>query len=58
MCLGPFLNNVAAFRFFFLFVERKGRNSSCILWNKSQDYEVKFTLTDHFLLKGFAQLDS
>ena len=35
--------------FFAFFVERKSRNNSYMLWNKFQDYQVRFTLTDHFL---------
>ena len=33
---------------FFRFVERNLMDSSYILWNKFQDYQVRLILTDHF----------
>ena len=38
------------------FVERNNRDSSYILWNRFQDYQVNFILTDHFLVKRFDSL--
>ena len=45
-----FLNNVHIFRFFCFFVERILKDNSNILWNKFQDYQLKFGLTSHILL--------
>ena len=42
--------------FYLIFVERKSRDNSDMLWNKSQDYQVRITLTDHFWLKKFDDL--
>ena len=47
------LNNVPAFRFLCFFVERNLMDSSYVLWNKFQDYQVKFILIDHFLVKAW-----
>ena len=35
---------------FFFFVERILMDSSYILWNKFQDYQLRFILTKHFLV--------
>ena len=35
---------------FLLFVERNLMDSSYILWNKFQDYQPRFILTNHFLI--------
>ena len=50
LVLGLF-NNVPVFRFFCFFVERNNMDSSCTVWNKFQDYQVTFILTDHFFSK-------
>ena len=50
------LNNVPTIRYFYFLVDRKSRANSYILWNKFQDYQVRFTLTDHFLIKRFDDL--
>ena len=42
----------------FFFVERKSRDNSYMLWNKFQDYQVRCTLTYHFLVKRFDDLTS
>ena len=44
------LNNVVAFRFFCFFVEGILMDSSYILWNKFQDYQRIFILTNHCLV--------
>ena len=36
--------------FFLLFVERILMDISYILWNKFQDYQLRFTLANHFLV--------
>ena len=36
--------------FFALFVKRNLMDSSYILWNNIQDYQLKFLLTNHFLV--------
>ena len=36
--------------FFCFFVERIRIDGSYILWNKFEDYQVKFILTNHFLV--------
>ena len=41
---------------FFFFVERKSWDNSYMLWNKFQDYQVRFTLTYHCLVKRFDDL--
>ena len=50
------LNNVPAFRFFFFFVQQKSKDNSYIIWNRFQDYQVRITLTDHFLVQTFDDL--
>ena len=35
---------------FYFFVERNLMDSSYILWNKFQDYQLRFILTNHFLV--------
>ena len=35
---------------FCMFVERNVMDSSYILWNKFQDYQLRFILTNHFLV--------
>ena len=35
---------------FYFFVERILKDSSYILWNKFQDYQLRFILTSHFLV--------
>ena len=37
------------------FVERILMDSSYILWNKFQDYQLKFNLTNHFLATGYPE---
>ena len=44
------LRNVPEFRFFCNFVERNLMDSSCMLWNKFQDHQLGFILTNHFLV--------
>ena len=39
--------------FFCFFVERNSMHSSYMLWNKFQDYHIRFILTDHFLVRRF-----
>ena len=39
-----------------LFLERNSMDSSYMLWNKFQDYQVRLILTDHFLVKRFDSL--
>ena len=39
-----------------VFVERNSMDSSYMLWNKFQDYQVRFILTDHCLVKRFDSL--
>ena len=46
----PFLNNVPAFRLYCFFVERNPMDSSYMLWNKFQDYQLRFILTNRFLV--------
>ena len=41
-----FLNTVPTFRFFF--VERNLMDSSYIIWNKFQYYQLRVILTNHF----------
>ena len=48
-----FLNNVPTFRIFCFFVERNLTDSSYILWNKFQDYQLRFILTNHFLVAAW-----
>ena len=43
-----FSNNIPTFRFFCFFVEQNLMDSSYILWNKFQDYQLRFILTNHF----------
>ena len=35
---------------FLFFVERNLMDSSYVLWNKFQDYQLRFILTNHFLV--------
>ena len=37
----------------FFFVERNLMGSSYILWNKFQDYQLRFILTNHFLVSAW-----
>ena len=48
-----FLNNVPTFRFFCFFAERNLMDSSYILWNKFQDYKLRFILTNHILVTAW-----
>ena len=36
---------------FCFFVEQNSMDSSYWLWNKSQNYQVRYILTDHFLVR-------
>ena len=45
-----FFENVPEFRFFCFFGERNLMDSSYILWNKFQDYQLGFILINHFLV--------
>ena len=38
---------------FFFFVERNLMDSSYILWNKFQDYQLRFILTNNFLVTAW-----
>ena len=49
LVLGLF-KQCSAFRFFCFFVERILLDSSYILWNKFQDYQLRFILTNHLLI--------
>ena len=47
----PFQTMFPSSAFFFaFFVERNLMDSSYILWNKFQDYQLRFILTNHFLV--------
>ena len=51
LILGLFnLNNVPGYRFF---AEQILMNSSYILWNTVQDYQLGFILTNHLLVTAF-----
>ena len=44
-----FFKQCCRVQIFLLFVERILMDSSHILWNKFQDYQLRFILTNHFL---------
>ena len=46
-------NQCSHVQIFCFFVERNLMDSSYILWNKFQDYQSRFILTNHFLVTAW-----
>ena len=47
------LKQCSHFQIFCFFVERNFMDNSYMLWNKFQDYQLKFILTNHFLVTAW-----
>ena len=50
LVLGLFKQQCSCFQTFAFCVERILMDGSYILWNKFQDYQLRFILTNHFLV--------